>query len=145
MGRSFRYLYRSEIRNILGLSMTQLPQSEARSRPPRLNLLRSTTAVLRFPSGVQAHGKLQVISVTGGLLGLCSPLDQGSRVKLMFRAETGLVFGTAEMLNPISRTLQPFRFVAIGEDDRCRINGAIQAFADKTRLEQRSIVRDRAW
>jgi hypothetical protein len=125
--------------------MTPLPQSEARSRPPRLNLLRSTTAVLRFPSGVQAHGKLQVISVTGGLLGLSRPLDQGSRAKLMFRAETGLVFGTAEMLNPISRTLQPFRFVAIDKDDRCKISDAIQSYADKTRLEQRSIVRDRAW
>jgi hypothetical protein len=125
--------------------MTSLPQSEARSRPPRLNLVRRTTAVLRFPSGVQAHGKLQVVSVTGGLLGMCSPLDQGSRVKLMFRAETGLVFGTAEMLNPISRTLQPFRFVTIDEDDRSRLSDAIQSCANKTRLERQSIVRDRAW
>ena len=91
------------------------------------------------------HGKLQVISVTGGLLCLSSPLDQGFTVTLMFRAETGLVFGTAELLIPISPTLQPFRFIALGGDDRRRLNDAIQSFVDKTRLEQQSIVRDRAW
>jgi hypothetical protein len=91
------------------------------------------------------HGKLQVVSASGGLLCLSSPLNQGSNVKVMFRAETGLVFGRAEMLTPISRTLQPFRFVEIGEDDRRRLNAAIESFMDKTRVEQQSIVRDRAW
>jgi hypothetical protein len=91
------------------------------------------------------HGKLQVISVTGGLLWVSSPLDHGFPVKLMFRAETGLVFGTAELLIPISSTLQPFRFVEIGENDRRRLNAAIQSFVDKTRVEQQSIVRDRVW
>ena len=125
--------------------MTQLSQSEAYSRPPRLNLVRSTTAVLRFTSGHQVHGKLHVISVTGGLLGLSRPLHQGSAVKLMFRADTGLVLGTAEMLIPISRTLQPFRFGAIGEDDRGRLTDAIQSSLDQNRREQQSIVRDRSW
>jgi hypothetical protein len=90
------------------------------------------------------HGKLQVISATGGLLCLSGPFNQDSPVKLMFRPETGLVFGTAELI-PISRTLQPFRFVEIGENDRRRLNAAIQSFVDKTRLEQQSIVRDRVW
>ena len=125
--------------------MPQLSQSAAHSRPPRMNLLRNTTAVLRFPSGQQVHGKLKVVSVTGGLLCLPGPLNQGFSVKLMFRTETGVVLGTAEMLMPISRTMQPFRFVAIGEDDRCRLNEAVQSFVNKTLLEQRSIVRDRPW
>ena len=76
---------------------------------------------------------------------MSSPLNQGSPVKLMFWAETGMVFGTAEMLIPISRTLQPFRFVEIGEKDRRRLNAAIQSFVDRTRIEQQSIVRDRVW
>jgi hypothetical protein len=63
----------------------------------------------------------------------------------MFRAETGMVLGTVEMLIPISHTLQPFRFVAIDEDDRRRLNDVIQSFVDKTRFEQQSIVRDRPW
>ena len=91
------------------------------------------------------HGKLQVISITGGLLSLSSPLDQGTPVKLMFLAELGQVSGSAEMLTPISRTLQPFRFVRIGEDDRYRLGAAIQSSVDKARREQKSIVRDRAW
>ena len=125
--------------------MPQQSQSEARSRSPRLNFVRRTTAVLRLPSGEQVQGTLQVISVTGGLLCLSSPLNQGSSLKLMFRAETGLVVGTAEMLIPISPTLQPFRFVAIDEDDRRRLSDAIQSSVDRTRLGQQSIVRDRAW
>ena len=91
------------------------------------------------------QGKLQVVSVTGGLLALSSPLNQGTLVKLMFRAETGAVSGAAEMLIPISATLQPFRFVKVGEDDRRRLNAAISSAVDKARLEQQSIVRDRAW
>ena len=91
------------------------------------------------------HGKLQVISATGGLLCLSSTLNQGSPVKLMFRAETSLVFATAELLIPISRTLQPFLFVEIDENDRRRLNVAIQSFVNKTRLEQQLMVRDRVW
>jgi hypothetical protein len=105
----------------------------------------NTTAVLRCPSGLQVHGKLQVISITGGLLSLSSPLNQGTPVKLMFLGELGQVSGSAEMLTPISRTLQPFRFVKIGEDDRHRLSAAIKSSADNARLEQQSIVRDRAW
>jgi hypothetical protein len=120
-------------------------QSNAHSRPPRLNFVRSTTAVLRFSDGHQAHGKLQVISATGGLLCLSNLLNQGSAVKLMFRAETGLVFGAAEMLIPISGTLQPFRFVQMDENDQRTLNAAIQAFEDKTRHEQQLIVRNRDW
>jgi hypothetical protein len=137
--------YRSDHRNILGVRMTQLSPSDAHSRPPRLNLVHSTTAILRVPSGLQVHGKLQVISVSGGLLSLSSPLNRGTPVKLMFRAETGPVSGAAEMLIPLSRTLQPFRFVKIGEDDRRRLNAAIQSSVDRARIEQQSIVRDRAW
>ena len=102
-------------------------------------------AVLRLPSGRQVRGNLHVISVTGGLLCLPCPLGQDSPVKLMFRTETGLVLGTAEMLSPISRTLQPFRFIAIAEDDRLKLSDAIRSSAHQNRLEQQSIIRDRAW
>jgi hypothetical protein len=63
----------------------------------------------------------------------------------MFLAELGQVSGSAEMLTPISRTQQAFRFVKISEDDRHRLDAVIQSSVDKTRLEQQSIVRDRAW
>ena len=92
------------------------------------------------------QGRLQVISVTGGLLWLSHPLDQGSRAKLMFLIEkAGTVLGTAEMLNPISSTQQPFKFVEIAKDDRSRLNRVIQCSADKNWQDHQAIVRDRAW
>src|SRR5215470_11558317 len=89
----FVTFYGSDAQNILALSMIPPSRSETQERPPRLNLLPSTMAVLRFPNGQQVRGRLQVISATGGLLCLSSPLNQDSPVKLMFRAENGLVFG----------------------------------------------------
>jgi hypothetical protein len=125
--------------------MTQLLQTEANRRPPRLQFTHTPPAVLRFQSGYRVRGKLQVISVTGGLLSLSSLLDQGSRVKLMFLTDAGTVLGTAEMLPSISSTLQPFRFVLIDESDERRLRDVIQSSADQNRLEQRLIVKDRAW
>ncbi len=127
------------------MRMTQLLQTEPNRRPPRLQFTHTPQAVLRFQSGHRVRGKLQVVSVAGGLLSLSGLLDQGSRVKLMFLTDAGTVVGTAEMLPSISGTLQPFRFVAIDESDERRLRDVIQSSADQNRLEQRSIVRDRAW
>jgi hypothetical protein len=125
--------------------MTPLLQPEARWRPPRLKLAHTTPAVLRFQSGRRVRGKLQVVSVTGGLLCLPSPLDQGTRAKLMFLMQNGTVLGTAEMLLPVSSTLQPFRFVDIGKEDQSRLQDAIRSSAAQERHEQQSIIRERAW
>ncbi len=126
--------------------MSLLLQSESRGRPPRLKLIQTTPAVLRFPSGDRVQGRLQVISVTGGLLWLSSPLDQGARAKLMFLIErAGAVLGTAEMLSPLSPTQQPFKFVEIAKDDRSRLHRAIQSSTDKNWQDHQAIVRDRAW
>ena len=127
------------------MRMTQLLQTEANRRPPRLQFTHTPEAVLRFQSGHRVRGKLQVISVAGGLLSLSSLLDQGSRVKLMFLTDAGTVAGTAEMLPSISGTLQPFRFVVIDESDERRLRDVIQSSADQSRVEQRSIVKGRAW
>jgi len=125
--------------------MTPLLRPEARWRPPRLKFAQTTPAVLRFQSGRRVRGKLQVVSVTGGLLCLPSSLDQGARAKLMFLMQNGTVLGTAEMLLPVSSTLQPFRFVAIGKEDQSRLQDAIRSSADQDRQEQQSIIRERAW
>ncbi len=125
--------------------MPQLSQTEANWRSPRLQFAHTTPAVLRVQSGHRFRGKLRVISVTGGLLCLPSPLDQRSHVKLMFLTDVGTVVGIAEMLPPVSAILQPFRFVKIDEDDERRLREIIQLSVDQNRLEQRSIVKDRTW
>ncbi len=61
------------------------------------------------------------------MLSLSRPLERDSRVKLMFLTPTGPVLGTAEMLKPVSWSQQPFRFVAIEQDDQRRLQASIQS------------------
>jgi hypothetical protein len=106
--------------------MTYLPQSNDTRRPARLRLADVTPAVLRSPDGGCTTGELQVVSLSGGLLGLRQPLHQGSSVKLMFLTPTGPVLGAAEMLSPLTHTQQPFRFTGIGHEDLRRLQSTIQ-------------------
>jgi hypothetical protein len=107
--------------------MDGLSQLHAQLRAPRINLADFTPAVLRVEDGQRASGKLQVLSVNGGLLSLPQAIDQGSQVKVMFLTHTGPVLGAAEMLSPLTSTQQPFRFVALPVDDRRRLGAAIQS------------------
>jgi hypothetical protein len=126
------------------LRVPQILEAEAHTRSPRLQLVHTTPAVLRFQNGRRMRSKLRVVSVTGGLLHLSSLLEQGSRVKLMFLTDAGTVLGTAEMLPSISDTLQPFRFVTIDENHQRRLRNVIQSSADQSRREQRAMFNDRA-
>jgi hypothetical protein len=107
--------------------MDGLSQLHAQLRAPRINLADITPAVLRFEDGQRASGKLQVLSVNGGLLSLPTPIDRGSQVKVMFLTHSGPVLGSAEMLSPLTSTQQPFRFVALPVDDRRRLGAVIQS------------------
>ena len=93
--------------------MTFLFPQQASGRAPRTCFAETTPAVLRCQDGRRVPGKLQVISVTGGLLSLSKPLDQGSQVKLMFLTPRGAVLGAVQMLSPVSWNLQPFKFVGL--------------------------------
>jgi hypothetical protein len=91
------------------------------------------------------QGKLQVISLTGGLLCLTKPLDYGCPVKLMFLTSSGSVLGAAEMLRPVSWSLQPFKFVALHYDDERRLQVAIQRSLDRSLSNLGQMERHRAW
>jgi hypothetical protein len=125
--------------------VTRIQQHESHWRPPRLQLARTTPAVLRVESGRRVRGTMQVISQTGGLLCLSSPLNQGARVKLMCLTDAGALLGTAEMLASVSATLQPFRFISMNEDDQRRLRDLIQVSIELNRAEQQSIIKDRTW
>jgi hypothetical protein len=84
-------------------------------------------------------GKLQLISISGGLLGLQRPLKPESVVKLLFVTPSGSILGVAKMLNPLSWGLQPFRFVTLRDDDELRLQAAIQSSLDQIdRRDKRS-------
>jgi len=118
-------------------NMSSLPHPNAKQRTPRVHLEGITPAVLRFSDGQRVSGKLQVISITGGLLCLPRPAEQGSRVKLMFLTSTGSVLGVAEMLSPVSWDLQPFRFVRLCDDDLDRLHSAIQWTLKQSHRDQK--------
>jgi hypothetical protein len=110
-----------------------------------LQFAHTTPAVLRAESGGRVRGTMQVISQTGGLLCLSSPLQQGARVKLMCLTDAGALLGTAEMLASVSATQQPFRFISMNEDDQRRLRGLIQVSLELNRAEQQAIIKDRTW
>lgn len=97
-------------------------------RCPRVKLADELPAVLRLPDGRPHRGKLETISLTGGLVKMPTVLDPGFRTKLMFLSCTGPIAAAAEMLPPISTNRQAFRFVAIEEDDHRRLRAMVHSF-----------------
>ena len=124
--------------------MNALPQPYSDRRAPRLNLSDITHAVLRFEDGHRTQAQLEIISLTGGMLSLPKPVDHAARVKLMFVTPTGPVLGTAEMLKPVSWSLQPFRFVGLEKDDKRRLQESIQSSFGQVSKDQEWIDKYRA-
>jgi hypothetical protein len=121
--------------------MTHYPQTNPTSRAPRIQLT-TTPAVVKLNDGKRAKGRLQLVSVTGGLLQLASALSEGDFVEVAFQTQSGGVEGMAEMLNPVrsapGSVFQPFRFIALGDDDHNALRRTVEAAADRTFLGLRS-------
>jgi hypothetical protein len=77
-----------------------------------------------------------MVSLTGGLLSMSNVLDRSSRITLIFLTQAGPVQGAAEMLSPVSTTLQPFRFVALDEGAQRNLRAVVQSSLD---------AREQAW
>ena len=72
-------------------------------------------------------GNLQIISTAGGLLRLSQPLGTNTRASLMFLTDGGPVLGKAEMLSPLSRTQQAFRFISLDQNNQRNLQLGIQS------------------
>jgi hypothetical protein len=55
------------------------------------------------------------------------------------------VLAVAEMLSPVSWHLQPFKFVALHDDDQRRLQAVIQSSMDQNRRDHEQVERSRAW
>lgn len=119
--------------------MAHFPQTDANRRAPRLHLNGSVSAAIQAESGEQARAKLQSLSITGGLLQLPHELATGNFVKIAFHTRSGPVHGMAEMLQPTrkfqSACLQPFRFIALGDDDQRKLRMALDSALDRRFLD----------
>jgi len=122
--------------------MTQFPQPHPSRRAARIQLGDSVLAAIRLEDGRRTKAKLQSISVTGGLLRLAQSLGQGDFVEVAFQTQAGPVHGMAEVLSPMMKTdegvLQPFRFVAIEDDDHRRLRTSLDHVADRSSLGSKS-------
>jgi len=121
--------------------MTHFPQANASRRAPRMHVGGAIPAVVMLEDGRRAKGKLQTLSVTGGLLRLLGALSQGDFVEVAFQTQSGPVRGMAEMLNPVKAnegTLQPFRFIALGDDDHDTLRMTVESAADRSFSGMRS-------
>jgi hypothetical protein len=89
-------------------------------------------------------GNLEVISVAGGMLRLPQPPDPNTRASLMFLSDGGPVLGKAEMLSPLSRTQQAFRFVALDRNYQRNLQLGIQSHLGQSSDEDRWIAKYRS-
>jgi len=116
--------------------MTHFPQVHPQRRASRIQVGGSVSAVVILEDGQRARAKLQTISVTGGLLRLARSLGEGDFVEVAFQIQGGQVRGMAEMLSPIRAasdgSLQPFRFVALGDDDHRTLRMAVDTVSDRS-------------
>jgi hypothetical protein len=87
--------------------------------------------------GRRAKAKLQSVSLTGGMLRLPRPLGQGDLVEVAFPTQSGSVRGMAEMLNALPSSegaLQPFRFLAMGDDEHRALRMMVDSISDQSFL-----------
>lgn len=86
--------------------------------------------MVRFENGQLTSAKLQIISVTGGLLRVLKPLRSGAVVELMLSTHVGPVLALAELLSPCPGTplgLQPFRFISIDSGELRKLSAAMES------------------
>jgi hypothetical protein len=117
------------------MRMTHFPQPHPQNRAPRVQLNGAVLAAIQSDGGQRTRAKLQTISATGGVLEVLRAFEQGDFVEIAFQTRSGPVRGMAEML--IARRadqgcLQPFRFIALDDDDHQKLRMALDSMIDRT-------------
>jgi|SRR5271166_2078441 len=106
---------------------------KAATRAPRVKLAGTVLSLVRLENGRQTRGKLHQLSITGGLLHLEAPLDEGIKVEVIFHVGTSTVRSKARMLFPMWATkgyLQPFEFADLDDEVRCNLRVDLQRLLD---------------
>ena len=122
--------------------MTHFPQTHPQHRAQRVQFDSSIAVVVKLNNGRSAKAKLQSISETGGMLRLAGALEQGNLIEVTIETESGAVRGMAEILEPTRKSkegiLQPFRFIALEDNDHLILRNALNARVDRDFLGLRS-------
>ena len=123
----------------LQLAMSHFPRTDANRRAPRLQFSGIVAAAIHSEGGQRARARLKSLSITGGLLQVPCELSPGDFIEIAFQTRSGPIHGMAEML-PATRKfesacLQPFRFIALGDDDHRKLRMALESAFDRRFLE----------
>lgn len=122
--------------------MTHFPQPHPTKRATRIQLGGAVPAAIQLADGQRTRAKLQTISTTGGLLMLAAAMGDGEFIEIAFHTSSGPVEGMAEMLSPMQKftkgVLQPFRFIALGDDDHRKLCMAMDSVIDRGFLVARA-------
>jgi hypothetical protein len=98
--------------------------TQKRPRGSRVKLGGSILALVLLENGRQIRGRMNQLSVNGGLVSLEQPLDEGIRVTVLFHLGSSIRC-RAQMLFPMWATkgcLQPFRFLELPEASRAGLS-----------------------
>jgi hypothetical protein len=118
--------------------MTYFPQPHPANRQRRLKVGGSVVVAIRSEGAEVIRAKLHELSTTGGLLFLSKAFEQGDFVEVAFPTSKGTVHGMAELLaakcESTSGCLQPFRFVALDDEDHTRLRMALESLSDRTMI-----------
>lgn len=115
--------------------MVKSSQMHSATRAPRVKLGGTVLALLRLENGRQLRGKLHQLSVSGGLLLLEAPLDEGIKVEVIFHVGTSTVRSQVRMLFPMWATqgcLQPFEFSGLAEEDRSNLRADLEKLLESS-------------
>jgi hypothetical protein len=113
--------------------MAKASSGNVTPRAPRVKLAGTVLSLVRLENGRQTRGKLHQLSITGGLLHLETPLDEGIKVEVIFHVGDSTVRSEARMLFPMWATqgyLQPFEFTDLDDEDRCNLQVDLQRLLD---------------
>jgi hypothetical protein len=113
--------------------MVKAATSNVANRAPRVKLAGTVLSLVCLENGRQTRGRLHMLSITGGLLNVASPLDEGIKVELIFHVGESTVRSKARMLFPMWATqgyLQPFEFSGLNEQERYSLGIDLQRLLD---------------
>ena len=108
--------------------MAHFPQPHPSVRAPRVRVPNSESVNFSL-EGKRVPAVLREISITGGLAQLNGAVHEGTLAELQMQSKSGPITGLVELLRPATRPfgkVQPFRFVALGEQDHERLASVLQ-------------------
>lgn len=115
--------------------MIYSPRMRPGVRAPRVNVQGRISVLVKLENGRQVSGKLQTVSVSGGLVQVPTYLEERSKIVLTIPVGNNLVRPHAETLFPMwsaNGYLQPFRFTRIWTEERQMLEAEISELLNQT-------------